>query len=217
MTKDRYQILRKELVDNHIRKTTNNKRVLDVFLDFPRHLFVPKEALDEAYMDKPLPIGVGQTISQPSLVALMTDLLSPSKKDIVLEIGTGSGYQAGILAKLTKRVYTIERIPQLAHIAKSRLKRLGYKNVEVLTANGTLGYPAHAPYDAIIVTAASPTIPKPLVKQLKEGGRIIVPVGREGSEQHLILGKKKRGRLYKKDVELVRFVPLIGKYGTNLA
>jgi len=179
---------RKELVRNNIVPLNLEKRILKAFLQIPRHLFVPENYKDSSYEDNALPIGFGQTISQPSLVALMTALLNLKGNEKVLEIGTGSGYQAAILAKLASEVFTVERIPGLADKAKEILSEIGLKNVHVYTADGSLGLPKFAPFDAIVVTAAAKEIPNPLIHQLKEGGRIVIPVGEEFGEQELLVG-----------------------------
>ena len=175
----------------------------------PRDEFVPSSYGDAAFDNGPLPIGHGQTISQPYIVALMTDLLQLEADDTVLEIGTGSGYQTAILSQLCKQVYTIEYVPALADVAKARLERLGYDNIQSMTGNGYDGWPEHAPYDGIIVTAAASHIPKPLIEQLKPGGRLIIPVGRPHSYQELtVVEKDEDGELNIREVLGVAFVPL---------
>lgn len=204
---------RKRLIETYIKPAgVNDERVLEAFGLVPHHEFVLPENKDEAYSDIPLPIGEGQTISQPSLVAAMTQALQLKGDEKVLEIGTGSGYQAAILSLLVKEVYTVERIESLAERAKRLLKQLGYNNVTVVVGNGTAGLPQFSPFDAIIVTAAASEIPKPLIEQLKEGGRIIIPVGERFGEQTLKLGTKEHGRLHIVDLEAVRFVPLIEEF-----
>jgi protein-L-isoaspartate(D-aspartate) O-methyltransferase len=187
-----------------------NARVLTVMGEVPRHEFVPPAWRAEAYEDRPLPIGHGQTISQPFVVAFMTERLEPQPTDKVLEIGTGSGYQAAVLAKLVREVYTIEILEPLARRAEADLKRLGFTNVFVRTGDGYLGWPEAAPFDAVIVTCAPEHIPQPLVDQLKEGGRMIIPVGPAG-EQELILLRKQAGKIERRAVLPVRFVPMTGK------
>jgi len=188
------------------------KKVMTAMEQVPRNEFVPNAYLDAAFNNGPLPIGHGQTISQPYIVALMTDMLELEDDDTVLEIGTGSGYQTAILAELCKQVYTIEYIPALADMAKARLQRLGYDNIEAISRNGYDGWPEHAPYDGIIVTAAASHIPKPLIEQLKPGGRLVIPVGRPHLYQELTLVEKdKAGKINIKEVLGVAFVPLQGE------
>jgi protein-L-isoaspartate(D-aspartate) O-methyltransferase len=186
-------------------------RVMDAIDAVPRHRFVPARELKYAYENRPMPIGYGQTISQPYIVALMTELLEPKPSDIVLEIGTGSGYQAAVLAKLVARVYTIEIVPQLAKGAVLRLEQLGYGNVEVRLGDGYYGWREHGPFDGIIVTAAANAIPPPLIEQLKPGGRMLIPVGAPFSAQELIvLTKDANGKVSTQSVLPVAFVPLTG-------
>ena len=178
-----------------------------------RHEFVPARQQPFAYENRPLPIGHGQTISQPYIVALMTDLIKLDSDDVVLEIGTGSGYQAAILAKLVKHVYSIEIIEALADESAARLKRLGYDNVTTTLADGYYGWEAHAPFDAIIVTAAASHVPPPLVQQLAPGGRMIIPIGgRFMTQQLLLLEKTDDDEVITRQVAAVRFVPLTGKH-----
>jgi protein-L-isoaspartate(D-aspartate) O-methyltransferase len=177
----------------------------------PRHHFVTSDYLDQAYADHPLPIGFGQTISQPYIVALMTESLQVEAGEKVLEIGTGSGYQAAVLAEMDLEVYTVEIIPELAERASQVLQELGYTNVEVLAADGYLGWEEHAPYDAIIVTAAPDHLPQPLASQLKEGGRLVIPIGPIGAVQTLWLFEKIDGELEASNLGAVRFVPLTGE------
>jgi len=186
-------------------------RVLEAMERVPRHRFVRPGELDDAYANRPLPIGHGQTISQPFIVALMTDLAKPEPEHRVLEIGTGSGYQAAVLAELVKQVYTIEIVDPLGMAARERLPALGYRNVEVRTGDGYYGWEEHAPFDAIVVTAAASHIPPPLVKQLKPGGRMIIPVGPAFLTQHLMLVEKRAdGTVVSRQLLPVRFVPLTG-------
>jgi len=185
--------------------------VLDVMRRVPRHRFVPETYLAAAYADHPLPIGHGQTISQPYIVALMTEALKLKPGDRILEIGAGSGYQAAILDALGAAVYTVEIISALAEQARARLADLGYTHTQVLTADGYYGWAEHAPYDAIIVTAAPDHLPQPLVGQLKEGGRLIIPIGPTGSYQTLWLFEKTGGELRATDLGGVIFVPLRGE------
>jgi protein-L-isoaspartate(D-aspartate) O-methyltransferase len=175
-----------------------------------RHRLVPPEQTPYAYRNHPLPIGSGQTISQPYIVAISTDLVDPKPGDVVLEIGTGSGYQAAVLAEIVKQVYTIEIVPSLARRAEERLAALGYRNIEVRIGDGYLGWPEHAPFDGIVVTAAAPRIPSALVAQLKPGGKMAIPVGEEGDIQYLMLVTKRAdGGVDTRRVLPVRFVPLV--------
>jgi protein-L-isoaspartate(D-aspartate) O-methyltransferase len=185
-------------------------QILDVMRDVPRHEFVPVEARGDAYADRPLPIGHGATISQPFIVALMTDLLRVRRDDIVLEVGTGSGYQAAILARLAHRVYTIEIVPALAEGAAARLKRLGYENVTTRAGDGYHGWEEAAPFDGIIVTAAASEIPPPLVHQLNPGGRMVIPLGAPSVVQQLVLIERnlEDGRVTTRQLVPVSFVPL---------
>ncbi len=179
----------------------------------PRHLFVPDHLRESAYEDRPLPIAAGQTISQPYIVGLMTEA-AELKSDIdVLEIGTGSGYAAAVLSRIVKEVYTVERIPELAEKAEAAFKEAGYDNIHVKVANGTLGWPEHGPYDAILVTAGAPTAPESLIDQLKIGGRLVIPVGDSVSQQLVRYRKNVDGSLDQEILEYVRFVPLIGEEG----
>ncbi|MCP4254795.1 MAG: protein-L-isoaspartate(D-aspartate) O-methyltransferase [Candidatus Scalindua sp.] len=187
-----------------------SKKVLDAMNSVPRHMFVPVGYRRGSYFDQPLPIGSGQTISQPYIVALMTEMLDVDSDDIVLEIGTGSGYQAAVLSTIVKKLYTIEIIEELGVEAAERLKNLGYDNVEVRILDGGLGLPEKAPFDAIIVTAAAPEIPDPLIKQLKPGGRMVIPVDNYSFSQDLmIVEKDKNGNVETKNTIPVRFVPLV--------
>ncbi|MDL1955926.1 MAG: protein-L-isoaspartate(D-aspartate) O-methyltransferase [Candidatus Desulfofervidus auxilii] len=200
--------LRKEMVEKQIKaRGIKNKRILKVMEKVERHKFLPPFLQKFAYEDRPLPIGHGQTISQPYIVALMTELLCPKPTDKILEIGTGSGYQAAILAELVDKVYTIEIIPELAKLAEKRLKILGYKNVFVRCGDGYFGWPEAAPFDGIIVTCSPEKIPQPLIEQLKEGGRMVIPVG-EGWAQKLLVLHKKKGKIIKQYITDVLFVPM---------
>ncbi len=175
----------------------------------PREAFVPAESAPGAYHDTPLQIGHGQTISQPFIVAVMTDMLRPQAHDVVLEVGTGSGYQAAVLSLLVKRVYSIEMVPELAAAAAERLQRLGYENVEVREGDGYAGWPELAPFDSITVTAAAKRIPPPLVEQLKAGGRLVIPVGGRWATQNLLLVEKdESGKVAERRLLPVAFVPL---------
>ncbi len=186
--------------------------ILKAFKAVPRHLFVPEDLKASAYADCPLPIGSHQTISQPFMVALMTKVLKLSPGMSVLEIGTGSGYQAAILSSIASQVYTVERIPELAKKAKQILDSLGYQ-VEMKVADGTLGWPEHAPYDRIIITAAAPEIPPPLIKQLKIGGRLVVPLEGGLNQNLTLIDKTSVDQIKKEIIAGCVFVPLIGKYG----
>jgi protein-L-isoaspartate(D-aspartate) O-methyltransferase len=184
--------------------------------EVPRHLFGPDGAHAQAYADYPLPIGEGQTISQPYIVALMTELLGPEKSHKVLEVGTGSGYQAAVLSRLAGEVYSIEIVEPLAQTATSLLDQLGY-DVKVRAGNGYLGWPEQAPFDRIILTAAPPKIPQALLDQLKPGGRLVAPVGPVGGVQELVvLDKDAGGRIREQNVLAVRFVPMVGEPNSNL-
>lgn len=186
--------------------------VLEAFRAVPRHDFAPGASLAEAYGDHPLPIGEGQTISQPYMVALMTQCLRLEGHEKVLEIGTGSGYQAAILSRLADTVYSVERIPRLAERAKKVLKKHGYTNVKIKVADGTLGWPELAPFDAIMVTAGAPDTPPPLIEQLAGRGRLVIPVGGEYSQSLAVL-EKREGEVGRRDVCGCVFVPLIGAHG----
>jgi protein-L-isoaspartate(D-aspartate) O-methyltransferase len=191
-----------------------SERVMGAMAKVPRHEFVPALERRNAYANRPLPIGMGQTISQPFIVALMTDLMEVKPGDRVLEIGTGSGYQAALLAELAGTVYTIEIVEPLAREAAERLKRLGYRNVVTRTGDGYQGWPEHAPFDAIMVTAAPREVPQPLIDQLKPGGRLVVPVGGQAAGQSLLLIEKRPdGGISRRTILAVRFVPLTDKSG----
>ena len=208
-----YKKLRELMVSEQIEaRGINNKKVLEAMRKVERHKFVPKEYRSRAYDDYPLPIGEGQTISQPYIVALMTEVLHPESTKKVLEIGTGSGYQAAVLAELFQNVYTVEIIDPLGKRAEKQLSEAGYKNVRVKTGDGYLGWKEHSPFDAIIVTCSPTHIPEPLKEQLAEGGRMIIPVG-EHYKQELMLLTKEKGEIKKKDVIPVMFVPMFGKDG----
>ncbi len=194
-----------------IGKSALSAKVLEAMGRVPRDEFVPTDAKRYAFYNGPLPIGHGQTISQPYIVALMTDLLEPHPEDSILEIGTGSAYQAAVLSSLVKHVYSVEIIQDLAEEAKERIHRLGYANVEIRLADGYYGWPEHAPYDGIIVTAAAPFVPEPLVGQLKPGGKLVIPVGDQHSYQELmVVEKKEDGEVETRNVLAVSFVPLTG-------
>jgi len=191
------------------------QQTLDAVARVPREKFVPADLKPFAYDNNPLPIGNGQTISQPFIVALMTDLLEPDQESVILEIGTGSGYQAAVLAQLAGQVYSMEIIPALARQAAGRLQKMGIDNVEIIVDDGSHGLPAHAPYDGIIVTAAAPEIPLPLVNQLKPAGRLVIPVGRPHLPQDLLLVQKKGAAIISRSVLPVAFVPFTGKTQQN--
>jgi protein-L-isoaspartate(D-aspartate) O-methyltransferase len=200
------------MVDTQIAaRGVKDSRVLDAMRTVPRHEFVPPEQLGRAYEDRALPIGEGQTISQPYIVALMTELLDVQPGEVVLEIGTGSGYQAAVAAELTDRVYTVEILPKLARRAADTLDRLGYARVQKKNADGYFGWAEHGPYDGIIVTAAPDHIPAPLVQQLREGGRMVIPVGPPGSYQTLWRLTKQQGKVVSENITDVAFVPLTRK------
>ncbi|MCD4722973.1 MAG: protein-L-isoaspartate(D-aspartate) O-methyltransferase [Desulfobacula sp.] len=210
---DDYAAARKNMVLYQIRhRGITNPDVLNAMESVFRHEFVPEAYKKKAYEDRPLPIGYGQTISQPYIVALMTRLLNVDKGSRVLEIGTGSGYQAAVLARIVKEVYTIEIVKPLHDCSNKLLKTLGYQNIQTLNADGYFGWSAHAPFDAIIVTCASDFIPPPLIDQLSPGGLMCIPVGPPFKVQHLVLIKKgKKGELSTKVITSVRFVPLTRK------
>ena len=211
---ERFAAMRKSMVDRQIiRRGVKDKDVLEAMMFVPRHLFVPENNVSHAYDDSPLPIGYGQTISQPYIVAYMTEALNLDEDSIILEVGTGSGYQAAILSVLVKKVYTIEIVRELSESASNRLQKLGYDNVEVKNDDGYYGWQEHAPFDAIIVTAAAGHIPPPLIKQLKNNGRMIIPVGGSFMTQNLVLVKKdSQGNITTLNVMPVMFVPLTGKH-----
>lgn len=205
--------LRERMVEYQLRRRgIRDERVLAAMSEMPRHEFVPHECLEEAYEDHPVPIGESQTISQPYMVAAMTEVMELEGHERVLEVGTGSGYQAAILARLARTLYTIEKNAALARSAEERLARLGFKNVISLVGDGTLGYAEAAPFDAILVTAGAPSIPQPLKDQLAEGGRLVIPVG-EMHSQELFQVKRIGGQFLERGVNFCRFVPLIGRYG----
>lgn len=199
---------REFLVEERVRPAVNDQRVIDAMLAVPRHAFVPTDYLDQAYNDYPLPIGYGQTISQPSLVAMMTEMLDLQPGDSVLEIGTGSGYQAAILREMVDEVYTVEIIPELAGSARRIFNELGYQDIHTLRADGYYGWWKHAPYDAIIVTAAPDHLPSPLVAQLDpDGGRMVIPIGPPGGYQSLWLLERQGEDVSMERVMDVAFVP----------
>src|SRR5918999_1324803 len=199
------------LAHEAIGKTALDKRVMAAMAKVPRHAFVPAELRPYAYVDQPLPIGYGKTISQPFMVALMTDLLELEDDDRVLEIGTGLGYQAAVLAALVEQVYSVEVIEELAQQAKVRLEEAGAKGVEIRVANGYHGWPEHAPFDKIIVTTAPQLVPPPLLAQLKPGGRMVIPAGLTGSQQLMAVEKDARGHIAMREILAVRFSELEGE------
>lgn len=210
-----FDVARRRMVEEQLAgagRDIKNRSVLDAMAVVPRHEFVPENERKLAYADEPLPIGYGQTISQPYIVAFMIEKLDPKPTDRILEIGTGSGYEAAILSRLVAEVYTIEILEPLAKQAAANLKRLGYLNVKVLTGDGYKGWPEHAPFDGIIVTCAPDHIPQPLVDELRDGGQLIIPVGSPGMQELFLL--RKRGTKVEQTAVLpVRFVPMTGKFG----
>lgn len=209
-----FAALRHTMVEEQIRRRGGcSERVLEALHRVPRHEFVPPENRSGAYTDQPLPIGDGQTISQPFMVAAMTEALHLTGAEKVLEVGTGSGYQAAVLSLLVRELYSVELHTELAAAARARLARLGYANVSVYCGDGSRGLPEHAPFDAVIVTAAAPHVPATLIEQLREGGRLVIPVGRE-REQELIRARKLAGGGTEQERLLAcRFVPLRGEHG----
>ncbi|MFZ2071281.1 MAG: protein-L-isoaspartate O-methyltransferase [Halobacteriota archaeon] len=207
-----YEGERKRLIE-YLRRQGVSDVVLEAMMRVKRHLFVPHERRDQAYGDYPLPIGEGQTISAPHMVAIMCEFLALKRGDKVLEVGAGSGYHAAVIAELIGEeghIYTVERIPWLVEFARANLNRAGYKNVTVTQGDGTLGLPAHAPYDKISVTCAAPDVPPPFLEQLKTGGKMVIPIGRY--MQKLYLVEKKNGIEKSRECDVI-FVPLVGKYG----
>jgi protein-L-isoaspartate(D-aspartate) O-methyltransferase len=205
-----WEAMREQMVNAQIRaRDVRHPAVLQAMMRVPRHRFVPDAMRPYAYEDRPLPIGNGQTISQPYIVAYMTEVLQLEPAHRVLEIGTGSGYQAAVLAEIAKQVYSIEIVPELADRARRALAETGYRNVDVRTGDGYVGWPEHAPFDRIIATAAPPDIPKPLVDQLAVGGIMVVPVG-TGYQEIVIISKTAQGVTQKRTIE-VRFVPMVKK------
>jgi protein-L-isoaspartate(D-aspartate) O-methyltransferase len=213
MSEDIYLKLRQAMVETQLRsRGVREARVLHAMASVPRHEFVLPQAMDMAYADEPLPIGGGQTISQPYIVAAMTEALQLCGTERVLEIGTGCGYQAAVLAQLSRAVYSIEIRPELARSASERLQRLGFQNVHVHCGDGSLGLKEFAPYDAILLAAAAPSLPEPLLDQLNDGGRVIAPLGTEEQQQLVLLTR--HGKHYDSQRrETCRFVPLLGRFG----
>lgn len=209
---DRYSYQRRQMVQLLEQRGIHDRRVLEALETIPRHRFVPENVRTQAYGDHALPIGASQTISQPYIVARMSELLRVKPEHSVLEIGTGSGYQTAVLAQLARRVYSLERIADLAHRAILRMRELGYDNVKIQTFDGTVGWSDVAPFDRIMVTAGSPKVPAPLLEQLRVGGRLLIPEG-DRSEQVLVVYRKLRQGVRRTVDEPVTFVPLIGRYG----
>jgi protein-L-isoaspartate(D-aspartate) O-methyltransferase len=212
-TGDRLDAARSEMVERQIRaRGIHSLRVLDAMTSVPRHLFVLSGQVAEAYSDSPLAIGAGQTISQPYIVAVMADALLLNGTEKVLEVGGGSGYQAAVVSLLASEVIAVESQSILADMARERLTRLGYRNVRIETGDGSLGWIAGAPYDAILVTAGAPAIPPPLIEQLAEGGRLVIPIG-PAEQQELVRIVKRDGHVSQESLLACRFVPLVGRYG----
>lgn len=210
---DHYGVARRRMVEEQVvARGVRDTRVLGAMLELPRHLFVDEALSDQAYGDYPVGIGEGQTISQPYMVALMTEALHLTGTEKVLEIGTGCGYQTAVLARTVRQVYTIERIKNLGLAARRHLRMLGLKNIVMRVGDGSNGWPEVAPFDAILIAAGSPEIPEPLVRQLAEGGRMVVPVGTE-ADQDLIRLTKKEGRVTQENLGPCRFVKLVGRFG----
>jgi len=213
MTEDKFNTARRDMVETQIkRRGVSDLRVLMAMRKVPRHKFVPPIQQDQAYGDYPLPIGEDQTISQPYIVALMTEILEVKDTDKVLEIGTGSGYQAAVLAELAAQVYSIERIPSLAARAQKVMEELGYTNIHIKVGDGTLGWPEEAPFDAIMVTAGAPQVPRPLTEQLALDGRLVIPVGDQWSQTLTLVRRTKDGLKFEYHGGC-RFVRLIGQHG----
>jgi protein-L-isoaspartate(D-aspartate) O-methyltransferase len=214
---DEFEFARREMVERQIRERgIRDKRVLAAMATVPRHAFVPCERISSAYADAPLPIGAGQTISQPFMVAAMTGAVALQGGERVLEIGAGSGYQAAVLSLLAREVIAVEALPPLASVARERLTRLGYANAHIVAADGSSGWAPSAPYDAIVVSAAAPSVPAPLFDQLTEGGRIAIPVG-DAECQRVLRITKREGKAVREELYHCRFVPLVGRYGWSNA
>ena len=211
---ERLKTLRQNMVKEQLLgRDIKSKDVLDVFSRVPRHRFIDTSLQRDAYGDFPLSIGKGQTISQPYMVALMVQALELTKEDKILEIGTGSGYETAILAELAGQIFSMERIREIGLKAQEVLKDLGYRNVEIKIDDGTLGWEVHAPFDKIIVTASSQSVPGPLLEQLSNNGKMVMPVGPRATQRLMLLEKDSQGKVSEKDVCGCVFVPLIGKYG----
>ncbi len=212
MTQEEFAQQREQMVETQLKsRDIQSERVLEAMKKVPRHLFMPESVRQYAYIDSPVPIGQEQTISQPYIVGLMTQTVDPKPGDRALEVGTGSGYQAAVLGELVQEVYTIEIILDLAERASKTLSELGYDNVEVRQGDGYQGWPEKAPFDIILVTAAPEIIPQPLIDQLAEGGRLVVPVGPQGEIQTLTLVTKEKGEVQRTHLTGVRFVPMTGE------
>jgi protein-L-isoaspartate(D-aspartate) O-methyltransferase len=210
---DTHLALREKMIrEQIIARGIKNPQVIQALRKVPRHEFVAPRFHNEAYYDYPLPTSLGQTISQPYMVALMTELLQMYGDEKVLEVGTGSGYQTAVLAEIAGEVYSVERLAELTADAQSNLARMGYKNIYLHTGDGTLGWPEHAPYDRIIVTASAPSIPQPLIDQLKDDGKIVIPLG-ANLGQDLVVAEKHKGEVKIFDYGKCVFVPLIGEFG----
>ncbi|MFZ0818568.1 MAG: protein-L-isoaspartate(D-aspartate) O-methyltransferase [Candidatus Acidiferrales bacterium] len=213
MSEPDFAAQRREMVEHQLRRRgIRDARVLDAMLTIPRHEFVPEKFRGQSYEDKPIAIGEGQTISQPFIVAAMIEAMELKGNEKVLEVGAGSGYAAAILARLAAIVYTVESHPNLATAAHERLARLGITNVAVHTGDGSAGLKEAAPFDAILVAAAAPLVPQPLIEQMAEGGRMVIPVGDEQA-QELVLMRKSNGEIHSRALHQCAFVPLIGQYG----
>ena len=211
---DAYNSKRQHMVDTQIiPRGIKDQRVINAMRKIPRHLFLDEAFWPQAYEDHPLPIGEKQTISQPYIVAIMTEALQLTGTETVLEIGAGSGYQTAILAELAEQVYTIERIPSIAKRARKTFDQLQYKNIIITIRDGTAGWKEHSPYDSIIVTAASPGAPKPLLEQLATGGRLVIPIGDEFTQELIVYEKKDENEFKEENYGGCRFVKLIGEYG----
>ena len=212
MTQEDFAQQREQMVETQLEsRDIQSERVLEAMKKVPRHLFMPASVRQYAYVDSPVPIGKGQTISQPYIVGLMTQTVDPKPGDRALEVGPGSGYQAAVLGELVQEVYTIEIIPDLAERAEKALAESGYDNVEVRQGDGYQGWPEKAPFDIILITAAPEEIPQPLIDQLAEGGRLVVPVGPQGEIQTLTLVTREKGEVKKTYITDVRFVPMTGE------
>jgi protein-L-isoaspartate(D-aspartate) O-methyltransferase len=214
MMMDAYHSKRQHMVDTQIiPRGIKDQRVINAMRKIPRHLFLDEAFWPQAYEDHPLPIGEKQTISQPYIVAIMTEALQLTGTETVLEIGAGSGYQTAILAELTEQVYTIERIPSIAKRARKTFDQLQYRNIIITIRDGTAGWKEHSPYDSIIVTAASPGAPKPLLEQLATGGRLVIPIGDEFTQELIVYKKEDENEFKEENYGGCRFVKLIGEYG----